>query len=591
MNRFDFKILLLTILLFWASLFAEPNRSVKARLDKFKVEGNHKISAGEIQSWFKFRKGEIISPETVHARSVEVLERFKNRGYYFAKVDSIAFFYKADSTSMDVLVQISEGDRLKVEDLVIEGLTNDNQNLREELRTRAGKDFRYQTLEEDIEAVIKYCEDRGYPYCKVTVANPQVEKSDSESESNIAIKLRVEPGTLVTIGAIEIQGNEQTKDYVVTREMGIKVGEIYTQRRIDKIVSRLLKLGYFKWVNPPRLERRLDGADQLIIELAEGSQNRFDGVLGYNPPVQNSKGFVTGLIDVSFRNLLGTGRQIEARWERRSAKTQQLKFRYVEPWLAGLPLNAGVSFEQLIQDTIYVHRELGLDLRYRFNEHLSFFTQVSRRDVSPDSLGRVIFGLPPSHSINLTAGLTVNTLDYLLNPQKGVYYQTSFEWGRKNISDVALPINSFNQKRLAVDFETYISPWRWQVLAAALHGRQITSGEEVISITDQYRLGGARTLRGYREEQFRGSRVAWANLEYRYLLNRNSRFFIFFDAGYFFRDEKLGDAKLKIEDGKIGYGLGLRLDTRLGLFGIDYGLGEGDGLSNGKVHISLTNEF
>lgn len=590
MNRFNFKISLVTFLFVWANIFAQ-NGLVKAKLDKFQIEGNRKIGVSEIQSWFRFRKGEIIFPDAVRARSTEVLERIKERGYYFAKVDSIAFFYKEDSTKMDVQVRLTEGDRLKVKDAFIEGLSKDSQNLRAELQTRAGKDFRYQLLEEDIETIIQHFENRGYPYCKVAISELRIEKSASEGESNIVIKLQVEPGPLVTIGAIEIRGNKQTKDFVVLREININRGEIYSQRKVDKISPRLLKLGYFNWVNPPRLERQRDGTEKLIIELAEGSQNRFDGVIGYNPPVQNSKGFVTGLIDVSFRNLLGTGRQIEARWERRTSKTQQLRFRYLEPWLAGLPLNAGISFEQLIQDTIYVHRELGLDLRYRFNEHLSFFTQVSRRDVSPDSLGRVIFGLPPSHSINFAAGLTLNTLDYLPNPGKGIFYQTSFEWGRKNINDALLPSSSVNQKRLAVDFETYISPWRWQVLAVGLHGRQITSGEEVISITDQYRLGGARTLRGYREEQFRGSRIAWANIEYRYLLNRRSRFFVFLDGGYFFREEFRENAKIKIEDGKIGYGLGLRLDTRLGLFGVDYGLGEGDGLSNGKVHISLTNEF
>ena len=88
-------------------------------------------------------------------------------------------------------------------------------------------------------------------------------------------------------------------------------------------------------------------------------------------------------------------------------------------------------------------------------------------------------------------------------------------------------------------------------------------------------------------EQFRGSRIAWANIEYRYLLNRDSRLFAFVDTGYFSR----GEGEAKVDGAKLGYGFGLRIDTRLGFFGIDYGLGEGGGLSNGKVHISLRNAF
>ena len=39
------------------------------------------------------------------------------------------------------------------------------------------------------------------------------------------------------------------------------------------------------------------------------------------------------------------------------------------------------------------------------------------------------------------------------------------------------------------------------------------------------------------------------------------------------------------------YGFGIRIETRLGLFGVDYGLGEGDSFLQGKVHVGLVNWF
>jgi outer membrane protein insertion porin family len=135
------------------------------------------------------------------------------------------------------------------------------------------------------------------------------------------------------------------------------------------------------------------------------------------------------------------------------------------------------------------------------------------------------------------------------------------------------------------------------VLSIALHGRLVTSSEQVVPLPDQFRLGGATTLRGYREEQFRGSRVAWSNIEYRYLLSRRSRAFLFFDFGYYYRIERSPSENetepqfLKIEEFKPAWGLGVRVDTPLGIVGVDYGLGEGDALTNGKVHVSLVNSF
>ncbi|NIR49676.1 BamA/TamA family outer membrane protein [candidate division KSB1 bacterium] len=577
-------------------LWAQNGHSRQFRLNEIKVFGNERFDESEIGRWFNFKNGDAISKDILRQRSVQVLERMKERGYYFASIDSIVYRYLKDSSQADLHVHVDEGEVTRVDVVSIEGLPNADRDLSRDLRTKPGDVFDQALLQADIKYIIDYFEQKGYPYCKIEISELRMLEDGQADQGNLHVALEVDPGPKVTIGEIEIQGNEETKNYVIIREAGLTAGEVYDQHKIDKVVPKLMKLGYFKWVNPPKLRWLGNGLGKLIIELAEGNNNRFDGVIGYNPPEANRRGFVTGLVDISFRNLLGTGRQIEVHWERRSEQTQELQFRYVEPWVAGFPIHVGISFEQLIQDTSYVQRDLGLDFRWRFNENLAFISEVSKRDVSPDSLGRLKFGIPRSSSINLAVGLDFNTVDYLRNPTKGVHYQTSFEWGRKDIdpiSDTDLPeeTDSFNQRRLSIDFETYVSPFRWQVFAIGVHGRRITSDEAIVPITEQYRFGGTRTLRGYREEQFRGSRIAWANVEYRYLLNRDSRLFVFLDAGYFFREELLEETPTEIEDAKFGFGFGLRLDTKLGYFGIDYGLGEGDGLSNGKVHIGLTNAF
>ena len=574
-------------------LASENDRSPNPKLDQLKIFGNKRISRDKIQNWLKLSKGDPVSKEIMKRRSQVVLEKFAESGFYFARFDSVVFQYSADSTRANVSVYINQGQKIKV-DLISIGGIDKAQKLVKDLGTQPGRDFNEKILQEDIESIINYYENRGYPYCNVNVSDLSLGNSRN-NESRINVKLKVDPGPKLIIEEIEIVGNEQTKESVILRELPLKIGDIYNQLNVDRIQSKLQRLGYFKWVNPPRLELLQQNSGKLIIELAEGHYNRFDGVIGYNPGTQSSKGFVTGLVDISFGNLFGTGRQIEAHWQRRTEETQDLRLRYLEPWVGGLPLNAGISFEQLVQDTSYLQRNLGLDFSFLFSERLSFFAQVSKRSISPDSLGILQFGIPKSNSLNLEVGLSYNTLDNLLNPRKGLHYTSAFEWGRKTVEESSnenqILDNSSNQKRLLIDFETYFPLFRWQVLALAIHGRQVTSDEPIIPITEHYRLGGARTLRGYREEQFRGSRIAWANLEYRYLLGRYSRFFAFIDTGYFFRETLENNSVARIQKWKVGYGIGLRMDTRLGLFGIDYGLGEGDRLSNGKVHIGLKNEF
>jgi len=104
--------------------------------------------------------------------------------------------------------------------------------------------------------------------------------------------------------------------------------------------------------------------------------------------------------------------------------------------------------------------------------------------------------------------------------------------------------------------------------------------------SDLYRLGGTSTLRGYLENQFLGSRIAWSNIEYRFLLARRSYIFTFFDSGYYFNS-----AVDKKEDFKLGYGLGLSIETGLGVLGVSFALGQGDSFSEGKIHFGIINEF
>ena len=128
-----------------------------------------------------------------------------------------------------------------------------------------------------------------------------------------------------------------------------------------------------------------------------------------------------------------------------------------------------------------------------------------------------------------------------------------------------------------------------QVVAIGVNGRELRSTS--FENSDLFRLGGTNTLRGYREEQFIGSRIFWSNLEYRALLTRRSFAFLFFDTGYYLRPAEEEKNILKTEDFLYGFGLGLNIETALGVLRVSYALGKGDTFSDGKIHFGVLNEF
>ncbi|NOY57665.1 MAG: BamA/TamA family outer membrane protein, partial [Calditrichaeota bacterium] len=510
----------------------------------------------------------------------------------YTRVDSLVYEIAPDSSAAFIGVYIHESEKVRSGEIQLSGVGEAQaMEIKSRFYTRKGKEFKQSKFEGDMDDALTQFEKKGYPFSRFDLQ--AVTLDSSLKTTAFGIKLKTIQGPRLIINEVLIVGNKLTKKNVILRELRIKPGEVYDQRKVGQIQARLMRLGYFTRVDEPQVFLSSQNKGGLLIRLEEGNASKFDGVVGYNPATATAKGYFTGLINISIGNLLGTGRSLLVHWQKRDRKTQDMKFHYREPWVGGFPVSIGFGFQQLIQDTTYIQRDMGLDISMPLMESFSIVSEISRTEITPDSLGSFMFLIPHSRSLNASIGIHYDTRDDLLNPQSGVYYQTSIQAGRKKILGPETLVRSLqlkdrvDNKRLSLDVEYYSSIFKHQVLALALHGRQIRSNEKIIPMSDLYRLGGARTLRGYREDQFRGSSVGWLNLEYRYILGRRSRVSLFTDAGYYSATTHSG----KNEAYKIGYGFGFRLETGLGIMGIDYGLGQGDGLFSGKVHVGLVNEF
>jgi outer membrane translocation and assembly module TamA len=86
-------------------------------------------------------------------------------------------------------------------------------------------------------------------------------------------------------------------------------------------------------------------------------------------------------------------------------------------------------------------------------------------------------------------------------------------------------------------------------------------------------------------------RLLWTNLEYRFLIAPRSFFYGFIDFGYIVQPAFAAMDGKASEQSKVGYGIGVRMDSALGLIGVSIALGEGDTFSTAKIHIRLINEF
>jgi hemolysin activation/secretion protein len=105
-----------------------------------------------------------------------------------------------------------------------------------------------------------------------------------------------------------------------------------------------------------------------------------------------------------------------------------------------------------------------------------------------------------------------------------------------------------------------------------------------------YRFGGQISLRGFNEEEIYATSRSVFGLEYRFLLDKNSYLFAFYDQAWY--ENK---ASTFVTDTPFGFGTGFTFGTAIGNFSVSYALGKQfDNLiqfRDGKIHFGYVAYF
>jgi outer membrane protein insertion porin family len=517
-------------------------------------------------------------------------------GYFNSSFEGTTNFILPDSQKADIFITVDDGEPTYLNNLFFNQADEfDSLKIIPSFKYIQGEIFNTKELQNLILDALTVFENNGYPFAKIRIASVYF-FTDSLSASSFAdVSVKIIKGDRKRIDKIEITGNSSTEDYVITRELRLERGENYSQEKIEELPDRLNRLRFFEPVGSPGFYINSKNEGVLLIDVKEKQTNNFDGIIGYIPARNESeKGYLTGLVNINLRNLFGTGRAAAVRWQQFDRFSQEMELKYLEPWILNYPFNLSGGFFQRKQDTTYIQRKLEGSVEFLATEIISASLFAASENIIPTLRDDNIFTVYNSHSFTSGVNLKIDNRDDPYSPTEGFFFLNSYSFSRKNIRGPLQFITPGLQRkiylqRIALDLSGFYELFTRQIIALALHGRELrgTFFEE----SDLFRLGGTNSLRGYREDQFHASRIFWSNLEYRLLLTRRTFAFLFFDTGYYLRKEEPDRNILKQEDFNIGYGLGLNIETGLGVLGVSFALAGGDSFTDGKIHFGLINEF
>ncbi len=391
--------------------------------------------------------------------------------------------------------------------------------------------------------------DRGYAAAKVELDTTQV--SDVSNGGPVAIT--IDPGPLVHVSAVQMEGNRKVSDRTIHRQLTFKAGDLFRRSAVLGSQRNLYLSGLFS-------EVEIDAAPvgdtlRLVrVRVVESDLNRLEFAGGVT-----TADF--GQIDADYTryNLIGSARRLTVRgtasnlgatslngqgifYDVTNGAAANVRDKYLQPtWSASVDVFQPwvLSVHNQLGVSVFTHRRaipgiaierghgaslaLTRDLGARTNSTLGYTYEVSRIDAS-DVYFCVSFGVCLSPTVDvlangsvlspLTSVTQVDVSNDPFTPDRGYRARMALEHAS------AATGSDFRYNRLELNGSTYHSTSRTSVLAfharvgwvRAMPGTNQALGvagtddAPVVHPRKRFYAGGSQSVRGFGERQL-GPRV------------------------------------------------------------------------------------
>lgn len=216
--------------------------------------------------------------QTMLARDVESLEQlYRGLGYRDVEVTtSVEDDYKGEKGRMRVLVNIKEGELTLVKNFTIEGnqaFSEDDLRGADLMNTAGGQPYSDSTVAGDRDAVVNFYFNRGFPDVKFEAfAEP-----DPQEANRMNVRFKISEGEQQFVDRVILSGLENTRRYVVERELEIHNNEPMSQQKMLDTQRKLYDLGIFNEVDLAIQNPQGDIKEKnVILQVEEAKRYTFN---------------------------------------------------------------------------------------------------------------------------------------------------------------------------------------------------------------------------------------------------------------------------------------------------------------------------
>ncbi|MCH7825066.1 MAG: BamA/TamA family outer membrane protein, partial [Acidobacteria bacterium] len=484
---------------------------------------------------------------------------------------------RGDTRRLYVRIPINEGPQYRLGEVLIEGNTRfTDEQLASLVPLNQGDILDVKGLVDATTAMENIYSNFGY--FQVVVAPIPV----PDPATGIAdVRYVITENALYTVRRIEFEGNTNTRDYVMRRNLRIGENDLWSQGRVEASKFKIQQLGYFAKIeevvtiveDPSRLalapgqefdpsqlqagEAPQTGEVDITLKVSEVGRNQ----ISFGGGVSALEGAFVQL-GYATRNLFGRGQTFSFSGQF-GGRTTTARLSFLQPYLFGKNIRGGIDIFRSRLDYIdFQQQSSGISFRVGFpldrGEFTTLFLEYNFSNINIGELNTSFFGLsdPIFRALFLTAGerttssvrpnIIYNSINNPFNPSRGRRHTGSFEFAGGPLGG-------------SLDFFKSIFTTTWYI-PTRVNGRGVGAtvsqifafnvqlrvvepygGLSTVPIFERFFLGGSNSVRGTQlraigpVDQFGniigGTRALQYNIEYIIALADPLRIAVFHDAG------------------------------------------------------------
>jgi len=300
------------------------------------------IETTETSLFSAFFSSDIFDPDRIELDNALLRQFYLSRGYADFTILSTVTELAPDRSGFFITFNVSEGEQYTFGtfdvSVTAEGLEPEDFLAAIPADELTGEIYDAGEVEEIANDLTDLAGERGFAFVRV---QPRADK-DTEART-IDVTFELQEGPRVFVERIDIEGNVQTLDRVIRREIELVEGDPFDARKIRRARRAIRGLDFFETVELETEPGSADDRAVLKVRVDEKSTGAISLGLGF----ASSVGPI-GSISVQERNFLGRGQQVDVRVTA-AGDTQVYDFGFVEPRFLDRDLLAGLRL-YFIQD-------------------------------------------------------------------------------------------------------------------------------------------------------------------------------------------------------------------------------------------------